>query len=574
MKNLRVGKKLFVSFITVIVLATVIGVAGILGTLQTNSYVSELYLNQVIPIREKSYAREYFQRLRSEQRNLIINYGDPEAILEIRTEIERQFGQFNAYMENFRRYIISDVVMELFNIAMSETHNYVQLMERMAAVAENPDAVMADVREIAAAAPTYSRPAEEALVQIGIIRAAQSEAVFNASEAMSRLTLIAIFSTLTVSIIVSVIVAKSLSTSIVPPLGAMTSFFKRAAEKGTLECNESELEVLKKFRQNKDELGLLSTSLDDFMREIIYQIELLTRIADGDINFKPHILSEEDVIGQSLTTVVDSLNYMFGEINAASEQVASGSKQIANGAQTLAKGTTEQAASVVELSSTIADISEQTKGNADMALKAAKLAGAIKINAEKGSGQMDEMVKAVSDINIASQNISKVLKAIDDIAFQTNILALNAAVEAARAGQHGKGFAVVAEEVRTLAAKSAEAARDTGSLISNSREKAEYGSKIARETADSLAEIVKGINESREIIAEIAASSESQSAGITQINLGIDQVADVITHNSATSEESSAAAEELSRQSDVLKSLLLRFRLLDQDIKELSGASS
>jgi methyl-accepting chemotaxis protein len=171
---------------------------------------------------------------------------------------------------------------------------------------------------------------------------------------------------------------------------------------------------------------------------------------------------------------------------------------------------------------------------------------------------------AVNEITQASQSIGKVIKVIDDIAFQTNILALNAAVEAARAGQHGKGFAVVAEEVRSLAAKSAEAANDTGSLIANSIEKAGVGAKIASETAASLVEIVSGINESSRIVEEIAASSEVQSADILQINNGIDQVAQVVQQNSATAEQSAAASEELSGQSDMLKGLISQFRLKGQ----------
>ncbi|MCL1820937.1 MAG: methyl-accepting chemotaxis protein, partial [Oscillospiraceae bacterium] len=174
---------------------------------------------------------------------------------------------------------------------------------------------------------------------------------------------------------------------------------------------------------------------------------------------------------------------------------------------------------------------------------------------------MDEMTVAVKEINTASQSIQKVIKVIDDIAFQTNILALNAAVEAARAGQHGKGFAVVAEEVRSLAAKSADAARDTGGLIANSMEKAELGTRIAGETAASLAEIVSGINESSQIVSEIAQSSEEQSAGITQINHGIDQVAQVVQQNSATAEESAAASEEMSGQSSILEELIAQFKL-------------
>ena len=265
---------------------------------------------------------------------------------------------------------------------------------------------------------------------------------------------------------------------------------------------------------------------------------------------------------QNITEMVESQKaeaLLVSEIENVASSFISSSKQISEGAQSLAQGSTDQAASIQELSNSIAEISEKTKSNADMAKRAATLADSIKVSAEKGSSQMDEMMDAVNEINNASGQISKVIKVIDDIAFQTNILALNAAVEAARAGQHGKGFAVVAEEVRNLAAKSAEAAKDTGSLIENSIEKANLGVQIASDTSESLTMIVSGVNESNQLVGEIAKSSEEQSQSIGHLNAGIDQVAQVVQQNSATAEESAAASTEMSSQANALKQLIDSF---------------
>ncbi len=270
-----------------------------------------------------------------------------------------------------------------------------------------------------------------------------------------------------------------------------------------------------------------------------------------------HIEVVQDITNMVKTQKAEAA--LVENIGKVSRSFVTGSKHVADGAQALAQGATEQAATVQQLSASTAEIADKTKMNAQMAGKAASLANTIKINAEKGNRQMDEMTSAVNDINQASQNIGKVIKAIDDIAFQTNILALNAAVEAARAGQHGKGFAVVADEVRSLAAKSAEAAKDTGTLIQNSIEKAELGAKIAKETAVSLADIVSGINESSLIVTEIAKYSEEQSGGINQINDAINQVAQVVQQNSATAEESAAASQEMNTQANSLEDLLAQF---------------
>ncbi len=284
-------------------------------------------------------------------------------------------------------------------------------------------------------------------------------------------------------------------------------------------------------------------------------------VADGDLTVDVQPLGEKDKMGIALKTVIENLNDMLLDISGRTEHLSSVSHQISDGAQTLAEGATEQAATVVQLSRTIDTVSSQSQQNTELAQQAASFANQIKLNAEDGSHKMEQMVQSMRDVNEASHSIEKVIKDIDDIAFQTNILALNAAVEAARAGQHGKGFAVVAEEVRNLAAKSAESAKSTALLIESSIEKAEAGAKIADDTLAALMEIVSGINDSVSFLNEISASSERQSEALTQVNDGIDQVSTVTQQNSATAQESAAASHELTTQASMLQKLVSRFRL-------------
>ena len=311
----------------------------------------------------------------------------------------------------------------------------------------------------------------------------------------------------------------------------------------------------------KDEIIKLERSFSHMLDSFKKQAYILARIAEGDYTSKVEVRSEKDVINLAIELTLDSTLNVLQQVSAAGVQVADGSKHIADGAQSLAQGATEQAAAVEQLCVSLGEIGHQTKANAGMASRASSLANEIMESAERGSRQMLDMMEAVKEINTASHNISKVIQVIDDIAFQTNILALNAAVEAARAGQQGKGFAVVAEEVRSLAAKSAEAAKDTGALILNSVEKAELGSRIADETSASLSEIVTGINESARIVTDIADSCERQSLDIDQINKGIEQVAQVVQQNSATAEQSAAASEQMSGQSAMLETLIRQFQL-------------
>ena len=347
-----------------------------------------------------------------------------------------------------------------------------------------------------------------------------------------------------------------ISQSVSKPLNIVASYAAAIA------IGDIEIEGLDEgTARTRNEVVILERAFRNMIESFKNQAYVLARLAEGDYTSKVEVRSEKDVINMAIELMREETLGVLDQVASSGIQVANGSKQIASGAQALAQGATEQASVVQQLSSSMHDIALKTKDNTSMADQAAKLAASIKGSAERGSSQMNDMMAAVRDINQASHSISKVIKVIDDIAFQTNILALNAAVEAARAGSAGKGFAVVAEEVRNLASKSAEAARDTSNMISNSIEKAELGSKIAGETAQSLDEIVKGIIESSKIVNEIAMRSDEQYNAITQINAGVEQVAQVVSQNSATAEESAAASQEMSGQSVVLEDLIKQFQL-------------
>ncbi len=218
----------------------------------------------------------------------------------------------------------------------------------------------------------------------------------------------------------------------------------------------------------------------------------------------------------------------------AIDQVASGANLVSDSSLTLSQGATHQASTVQQLTASLEQISTQTHLNAQNADMANELAKSAKVNASDGNVQMKEMLKAMEDISVSSSNISRIIKVIDDIAFQTNILALNAAVEAARAGQHGKGFAVVAEEVRNLPANRRTPARETTEMIENSIGKVEAGTRIATRRPKTLDEIVSKVDARADLISSIAAASVEQAQGIEQINLGISQVSQVIQTNAAT----------------------------------------
>ncbi|MCL1983750.1 MAG: methyl-accepting chemotaxis protein [Clostridiales bacterium] len=563
MKNMKVAKKLIVSFLVVVVLTGIVGAVGIMGMMQLNSSMNNMYNMQTVPMPYMTKITEMMQRQRACLRDMIIGaaINDHALIDDAKNRADGYHETLMANLDPYRATIMNPDALPIFDEArrLYET-DFKECKDKIYSLAKGGT----DASEIYTVMTGYTANINKVVENFDLILDMKVQAAADASTSGDDLyskSMILIIIALLASAGIALTLAFYISGLISKPLITLSTFMKKAGSTGNITIEGNDAALIQSYANVRDEIGETVTSAAAFIKHVTTTAKNLETIADGDLTVEVETLSAEDTIGNSVKNMVENLNSMFGEINSATAQVSTGSNQVADGAQSLAQGSTEQAATVQQLSSSISEIAEKTKTNAETAGKAAELASTIMEDAEKGNRQMDEMISAVREISDASQSIGKIIKTIDDIAFQTNILALNAAVEAARAGQHGKGFAVVAEEVRNLAAKSADAAKETGDMIQNSMAKAELGARIAGETADSLREIVSGITESSQLVGDIARSSDEQSHGIRQINIGIDQVAQVIQQNSATAEESAAASEEMSSQSNMLQELISHFKL-------------
>ncbi|MCX7842753.1 MAG: methyl-accepting chemotaxis protein [Clostridia bacterium] len=509
--NMKIGTRLIIAFFIVAAIAGVIGVIGVLNIRTIDDLDTQMYEKMTAPLGELIIIVESYQRMRNNVKDILLSDSEAE-IADFENRIKERNQEFEINLASHQKTLLTEEGKKLVRDLFDRKKQYDSIINETLKMAKAGNKAQAlsllkgdgeNVRKLMES--DYRRLVE---IKVEAAKKAAEENTKTANAATAQTIII-----LTGGMLIAVMLGLFIASSIRNPINKLLAASQKIAA-GDLDVN---IDI-----DSKDEIGLLA---------------------------------------KAFIQMSDNINEVMSNINSAAEQVASGSKQVSESSMALSQGATEQASSIEELTASLEEISSQTKQNADNANQANSLAEAAKDNAVKGNLQMKEMLKAMDEINDASSSISKIIKVIDEIAFQTNILALNAAVEAARAGQHGKGFAVVAEEVRNLAARSASAAKETTAMIEGSIKKVEGGTKIANETASALNMIVEGVTKVTSIVADIATASNEQAMGIAQINQGIMQVSQVVQTNSATSEESAAASEELASQAELLKEQVMRFKL-------------
>ncbi|WP_303869088.1 methyl-accepting chemotaxis protein [Acetobacterium wieringae] len=509
-RNLKIKQKLVTCFILLAAITGIVGVFGIYTMNKINSQSENMYYNNLVPSQKLASIHAAMEDIRANQ--LLAVYERNPATLQTRLDaINAAVESDNALLKEYEATISDEENRTLYTTLTNSLADYRELRNANLELvkAQKYDEAIVGLDAVSQTRQTVDEDLE-ALINYNTT---QAEAVLTQNTAEFR--------TQSIMMIIFIIVGIGLAVGL-----------------GLLVAN------------------MISTPL----RRMVGAAE---EIANGNLDVDVKIDSRDEVgeLGLAFVKMTDHINEIMTNIDSAAEQVSAGSKQIADSSMGLSQGATEQASSIEELTASIEEISAQTRLNADSAGEANELAELTRVNAVQGNNEMKRMLKSMEEINESSTNISKIIKVIDEIAFQTNILALNAAVEAARARQHGKGFAVVAEEVRNLAARSADAAKETTRMIEGSIKKVDDGTKIATTTAVALNQIVEDVAKVSSIVENIAIASNEQAIGISQINQGIMQVSEVVQMNSATSEESAAASEELSSQAELLREQAARFTL-------------
>ena len=563
MKNLKMRNKLLLGSSVLVIMMVVIAAMSILGLRALHGQNSTL-INKTLA--NTSYVWEMRRNLISEQRYelMALANDDRQASLEwlnsAQEEVDKNAVLLETYKQNYR--VDASKVSELESYFNAEAAPRAEMLALLKQETEEADEAAFQIFHDELK-PLLDKQAE-LLADIGSDQDDLAIAQVAAGQRTYQGTMIITIALIVLAIVVSAAIAFRLIRLITSPLLEIENA-ARSLSNGDFETHIT--------YESKDEMGSTCKSMQEsftILKSIIMDINsVLGALSRGDLSVATSVdfPGEMQEIETSIAKLIQKLNLSFGEIRGAADQINSGAEQVSNGAQALAQGATEQASSVEELAATITEISRQVQTNSENAQKANVIAADAGKVADMTLEDMREMIAAMQEIMTTSENIGKIIKVIDDIAFQTNILALNAAVEAARAGSAGKGFAVVADEVRNLAGKSADAAKSTTELIDSTIKSVSHGEEIAGKANAAFEELSAKVSEVVSTVNMISEASTEQAANIQQITVGVDQISSVVQTNSATSEESAAASEELAGQASTLDRLVAQFKLADKPVQ-------
>lgn len=542
-RNAKIKTKLGIVAFLIAVFFIIVGISSVQALSATSSQYEIAYDSYGEALGQLCSADADFQTARAD---LISVFTDSITTKEAEKLIAEDWQEMAHHMEEYTSCIIDDDIKNANQELMNEITEYYNVVTEILALVEDEDFAKAE-KILNTDAKELEQTIDGHFRNIEAISEEKGNSVRAEAAKLGNTYIFIIAAVFVVFILLMFGMVDIIIKSISAPIRKLVDVAER------ISIGDVDVEVK---RESKDEIGDLAEMFEAMVNNIKYQSKIVAELANANYTVDVIQKSENDVMGKNLKILVEKNNELFGHTKDAVYQVSAGANQVALASQSIAQGSTNQASAIQQITASINSIADGTKVNAEDASTARTLVVNTKDNAIHGNAQMSEMIDAMKEINESSENISKIIKVIDDIAFQTNILALNAAVEAARAGAHGKGFAVVAEEVRNLAAKSATAASETAEMIEDSIHKVENGSKLAESTATALKDIEENVENIVDIVTKIAEASNDQATAVAQIDQALTQVSQVVQDNSATSEECASASDELSSQAVKLREMV------------------